>query len=331
MIEIRDRILELAVSPNSSKSLHILNYALDDKTNRIRMNPFSNAYCSLRLVSRQIQLEASPFLFKDKTIVIACDAKEAYRYLIRIPTDELKHIKSIRLHELVLYSSDEGNRHAWPRLAEFIASQIPLQELVLHVPNDPGQYNSSTDEDEPAISGDEEEEEDAEDIERERIERCQTMLKAWIGYWWPGARLVMQLLLQKRIAKCIKLRHEAKDYLDRCGFPTKLELHELNAVDELRHAYDNKLDGSFRYLMAKRMFDFFMQSTQLIGDEEWYMQWYDEDMMLHPYRRTFEFDTAAGTDDDGYQVVIITRKKEVEQVALVQGQKRSGEHHLHDQ
>ncbi|KAE9979881.1 hypothetical protein EG328_000639 [Venturia inaequalis] len=297
----------------------------------LSMQPFSNAYCALRLVSRQIQLEASPFLFKDKTLVIACNAKEAYQYLIRLPTDQLKHIKIIRLHELVLYSGDEGNRHAWPRLAEFIASQIPLQELVLHVPNDPNFYDSSADDDEATTSGDEEEEEDAEEVALRRIERCQTMLKDWIGYWWPGARLVMQLLLQKRIAKSIKLRHEAKDYLDRCGFPAEIKLHDLDAVDELGYAYDNKFDASFRYLMAQRMFDFFMQSTQLIGDEEWYEQWYEEDMMRHPYRRTFEFDTTAGTDDDGYQVVVITRKKEVEDVVLVQGQKRPGERLLHDE
>lgn len=331
MAEIRDRILEQAISPDFSNNLHIMDYALDNKAKLIRMKPFSNAYCALRLVSRQIQLEASPFLFKDKTLVIACNAKEAYQYLIRLPTDQLKHIKIIRLHELVLYSGDEGNRHAWPRLAEFIASQIPLQELVLHVPNDPNFYDSSADDDEATTSGDDEEEEDTEEVALRRIERCQTMLKDWIGYWWPGARLAMQLLLQKRIAKSIKLRHEAKDYLDRCGFPAEIKLHDLDAVDELRYAYDNKFDASFRYLMAQRMFDFFMQSTQLIGDEEWYEQWYEEDMMRHPYRRTFEFDTTAGTDDDGHQVVVITRKKEVEDVVLVQGQKRPGEHLLHDE
>ncbi|TLD27590.1 hypothetical protein E2P81_ATG10878 [Venturia nashicola] len=319
--ETRDRILELAISSGCSTSLQIMNYALDAKTKRIQIRPLSSAYCALRLVSRQIQLEASPFLFKKKTLVIACDAKEAYRFLIRIPTDELKHIKTIRLHELVLYSGDEGNRHAWPRLAEFIASQIPLQELVLHVPNDPILYETSTDEDKSNTSEDEEEEGNAEEVERYR-----NMIKDWIGYWWPGARLAMQLLLQKRIAKCIKLRHEAEDYLDRCGFPSQLELHELQAVCELRYAYDNRLDESFRYMMAKRMFELFMLSTQFTGDEEWYEVWYEEDMMQHPCRKTFEFDTSAGVDDDGYQVVVITRKTELEDVVLVQGQKRPGEH-----
>lgn len=308
-----------------------MNYALDGKTKRVRMRPLSSAYCALRLVSRQIQLEASPFLFKDKTMVIACDAKEAYRYLTRIPTEELKHIKRIRLHELVLFGGDEGNRHAWPRLAEFIASQIPLQELVLHVPNEPTFYDSFTDEDEASTSGDEEEDEDAEEIEPGRIQRCQAMLKNWMEYWWPGARLVMQLLLQKRIGKCIKLRHEAKDYLDRCGFPAKHELHKLNAVAELRYAYDNKLDQSFRQLMGQHIFDSFMKTTQLTGEEAWYKQWFDEDMMRHSHRKTFEFDTSAGTDDDGYQVVVITRRKELEDVVLVQGQKRPGENLLHDQ
>lgn len=280
----------------------------------------------MRLVSRQIQLEASPFLFKDKTLVIACDAKEAYRYLVRIPTNDLKHIKIIRLHELVLYGGDEGNRHAWPRLAEFIARQIPLQELVLHVPNDPTNSDPSIDEIEATTAGDDEDEEDAEEIERKRIQRCQTLIKNWIGYWWPGARLVVQLLLQTRIAKCIKLRHETKDYLDRCGCPAKHELHELNAVVELRYTYDSQLDWSLKFLQQqeKRVLDVFMRLPQFDGHGFVYKNWYKDRMMRHPERKMLEFDTSAGTDADGDQVVVITRKKEINGLVLVQGRKRPG-------
>ncbi|QDS77566.1 hypothetical protein FKW77_001340 [Venturia effusa] len=319
--EMRDRILELAVSTSGWTSLHIMDFTLDhNKHKRIQMKPSPDVYLRLRLVSRQIQLESSPFLFKDKTLVLACDAKEAYRYLIRLPTDTLKHIKKLRLHERILHDGDEGSRHAWPRFVEFIARQIPLQEMILHAPSDPSFPGAFLEEGEATVPGDENGEKDAEEVERRRIQRCQALVKDWHGYWWPGARLAVQLLLQKRIAKCIKLRHEAKDYFWRCKIH---DPHELQVVTELSYAYDRRLDQSDHQLAVKLLLDFFLQSNEFTGQEADYKYWYKEAMMRHPDRKMLHFDISAGMDDDGYQVIVITRKKELGDAVLLQGQQRS--------
>lgn len=258
------------------------------------MRPLSCAYPILRQVSRQIQLEVSPFLFKDKTLILACDANDAYRYLIQMPSELLKHIKKIRLAEPILRGHDEEDRKNWPRLAAFLGRQMALQEVILHVPDDPSFQEIMEN------GEDDEDEDDEDDEETKRLMRFKNTVKAWIGYWWPGAKLVMQLLLQKRIAKCVKLRHYARNYLDLCDLMSPAKLYEMHAVAELRHSYDSLLDECW----LQKAFNIFRDRQMHQGN------WCTDLKLTDDFEKDMlEFDVAAG-EDDGFEVVIITRKKE---------------------
>jgi hypothetical protein len=284
-----------------------MNYSTTGKPHErsARLRPLPQAYFTLRLVSRQIQLEVSPFLFKDKILVLACDAEEAYRNLVQIPSDVLKHIKVLRFHELILLGNNHQNRTSWLRIANFIAKQMKLREVIVQVPNDPTFPDAFDDEDSNnTLAPDLDEDEADAELEALKLKRYQQMIRAWIGFWWPGVKLLLQLLTQKKIANCIKLRHESKDYLDRCGIKDAAGLDELKSIAELRYPYDCLLDESWLKGAATHFEDLLDQGSI---DQEVF-DWYKRLMNTHPDRELLDFDRDIGVDDDGYQVVVLKRK-----------------------
>jgi hypothetical protein len=294
-----------------------MNYPTEKQESRIRMKPLSQDYLSLRSVSRQIQVEASRFLFKDKTLVLACDAGDAYRFLIKMPTDVLQHIKTLQFHELILLGRNGENRRNWPRLSKLIGKQMAVRQVILHVPNDPSFPNAFDDEDESDDSEDDSDDSDSNGAERRKVKRFRSLMDNWIGYWWPGAKLLIQLLIQGRIAHCIKLRYESMDYLNRCGIKDSAGLDKLKSIAELRYPYDSWLDERWLKGAAKRFRAIIEEGP--IGDNA-ALTWYKPVNLSTNEKDLLDFDTGLGKDKYGHQLVVLTTK--ATQGSLWNGQKR---------
>jgi hypothetical protein len=266
------------------------------------MEPSIQDDLSLRLVSRQIRVEASRFLFKDKTLVLACDAGDAYRYLIQMPTDILQRIRTLHFHELILLSKNRENSQNWPRLCKFIAKQMAIREIILHAPSDPTFPNAVDDEKSDGTKGDSDDE-DSDEAKRREEEKKKGILVEWLEYWRPGAKLLIQLLIQGRIANCIKLRHESKDYLDRCGIKDSAGLNKLTLLSKLRDPDDDD-----NYLMEEAAL---VNTLMAMGPHVYNMllNWYKNKIQNigTVTGNVLQFDAELGQDEEGYQVVVFTR------------------------
>lgn len=267
------------------------------------MEPSIKDDLSLRLVSRQIRVEASRFLFKDNTLVLACDAGDAYRYLIQMPTDILQRIKTLHFHELILLSK---NRENWPRLCKLIAKQMAIREIILHAPSDPIFPDAVGDDESDGTKGNSDDE-DSDEAKRRKEEKIKDILIKWFEYWRPGAKLLIQLLIQGKIANCIKLRHDSKDYLDRCGINDSAGLNKLTLLAKLRDLDDGKLDDNS--LMGEAAL---VKTLMAMGPHVYNMllTWYKNQNKntITVTGNMLQFDAELGQDEEGYQVVVLTRK-----------------------